>query len=110
MSVYLKAIENLPEISELCELAPRGPVNLIGAPEGAKAHVLSAFLAKTGKRAMVVSPSEAAAKEFARELSLFTGKETAYLPAADITLKPVESASYDLTESRIKENDLKLNL
>lgn len=106
MSVFFEAIKNLPELSEACELIEKGPVNFIGASEGAKAHILAAFLAKTGKRAMVISPNEATAREFSRELSLFSGSEAAYLPAADISFKTALSASYDLTESRIRAIDM----
>ena len=106
MGVFFEAIKNLPELSEACELTGKGPVNFIGASEGAKAHILAAFLEKTGKRAVVISPNEAAAREFSRELSVFTGREAAYLPAADISFKNALCASYDLTESRIRAIDM----
>ena len=76
-------------------------INILGAAEGARAHILSALMHETGKRVLVISPNELSAKEFADELENFGITDIVKLPPYDISGLEAESASFDLRGSRI---------
>ncbi len=89
------------EFAALCEAIreKKGAVHVIGAAETQKAHLLAACLSETGKRAIVVSWSESAARQMAEELSFFSDRIT-FLPQGDFIERFAESSGYALSHTR----------
>ncbi len=77
----------------------KGAVHVIGAAESQKAHLIAAMLAETGKRGVVISWSESAARQMAEELSFFSDA-VVHLPQADFMEQFAESTGYTLARAR----------
>ncbi len=101
MKKFFAPMGALSELDALCTAIheKKGPVHVIGAAETQKAHLMAASLSKTGKRAVVVSWSESAARQMAEELSFFSDRVT-FLPQGDFIERFAESSGYALSRTR----------
>ena len=73
MKEFFAPLGDLSEFNTLCEQIKmqRGAIHVVGAGENQKAHLIAALLEKTGKKGVVVSWSESAARSLYEGLSFF---------------------------------------
>ncbi len=87
------------EALKTCVRDKRGAAHVVGAAETQKAHLIAAMLRETGKRGIVISWSESAARQMAEDLSFFSETVT-HLPQGDFMEHLAESTGYALPRAR----------
>ena len=104
MKQFFAPLGALTEFNTLCAAVQekKGAVHVIGAAETQKAHLISALIHKTGKRSVVISWSESAARLIGEELSFFSDRVT-HLSQGDFIERFAESSGYDLSAARASQ-------
>ncbi|MBE7035117.1 MAG: transcription-repair coupling factor [Ruminococcaceae bacterium] len=77
------------------------PLSVTGLTEQAKAQLASYFCAQKQVGALVVCDSDYTAKNFARDLPFFLGKEAIFYPSKEIEYYRVDAKSNDLEAQRL---------
>ena len=101
MKEFFVSLSELAEFNTLIEKArnEKGTAHVVGVAETQKAHMITALLQKTGKRGVVISWNESAARILAEELSFFSDNVT-HFPQGDFIEKIAESTGYTLPRQR----------
>lgn len=101
MKEFFVSLSELAEFNTLIEKArnEKGTAHVVGVAETQKAHMITAILQETGKRGVVISWSESAARILAEELSFFSDNVT-HFPQGDFIEKIAESTGYTLPRQR----------
>ena len=103
MSDFFDVLKNLEGYQTLSEAFSKSKahINVMGAAECSRAHILASLMHETGKRVLVISANELSARQFADELESFGVTDLVRIPPYDIADFEAESASFDLRASRI---------
>lgn len=105
MSLTARLSENLRQTAEYKRLladvsAGRSAVALFGLPPTARAQVLAALCADTGRPALAVCAGEADATRLAEDLCAF-GVPAEAFPARDYVLRPIEGQNHEYEYRRL---------
>ena len=102
MKVFDKGIAALPAFASLLGdiKSRRLPAAVTGVGHIHKAHLISALSTKTGKRAVLITADESEASRMCEDLLAF-GLRVAVLPARELSLRSVESASREYEQLRL---------
>ncbi|MCL2445980.1 MAG: transcription-repair coupling factor [Oscillospiraceae bacterium] len=85
----------------------RLPMGVLGLSPVHKAHVIAALCESLPRRAIVVTPDEAAATRLRDDLQAF-GANAVFYPARDLSLRPSESRSREFEHARLAALDAML--
>lgn len=95
----------LNKSSEFCEIidkieAKAFPVNISGAADSQKAHLISSVCASLGKKPFVVTHNDIQAKRLCEDLSFFCENECVHIPPKEIVLYSVDAANHEMDNER----------
>ncbi len=102
MSIWEKGLANLPAYTAVCDdiAARRLPLSLVGLAHIHKALFVAGILRRTGRRGVVLAADEAEANRLVADLNAF-GVRSALLPARELSLRQMESASREYEQMRL---------
>ncbi len=102
MSIWEKGLASLPAYGAVCEDIARGstPISLVGLAHIHKALFIAGILRRTKQRCVVLAADEAEAHRMTADLQAF-GLRCALLPARELSLRQMESASREYEQMRL---------
>ena len=102
MGVIERSLQKQPEFAALCGDVQHGqlPVCMTGLGHIHKVLTIHALCAVTGHPAVVVVPDESEATRLCEDLTAL-GRSPLFLPARDLSLQRVESASREYEQLRL---------
>ncbi|MCL2195788.1 MAG: hypothetical protein FWB76_07560, partial [Oscillospiraceae bacterium] len=109
MSCFASLWQNSPEFNSIVKNihGHRLPMGVLGLSPVHKAHVIAALCESLPRRAIVVTPDEAAATRLRDDLQAF-GANAVFYPARDLALRPSESRSREFEHARLAALDAML--
>ncbi len=102
MSLWESGLAGLPAYQQLCAAVRggRGPVSVIGPAHIHKALLAAGLKESLGRRLVLLTSDEAEASRLAADVSAF-GLRTLLLPARELSLRVMESASREYEQMRL---------
>lgn len=103
MNVFLDVLNESEQFCALAEAIQNAgsAVNAVGTSDTQKAHLIAALLHKTGRRACIISWSDASAQKLCEDLGFFINDVT-LLPQGDFAAYGIEGMSYDVKANRVR--------
>lgn len=107
MDGYLKILDGLVDFEEITEGLKKGqsPVCVTGVADSVRAHLIFSVCTKLNKRALVVAPDVAHAKNIFEDLNYFFPGEVLFFPNRDLMFYDIEAAANDIKKQRLEVVD-----
>ncbi len=101
MNILSSILDKSKEFNEIISsLSSKSPINVNGAIDSQKAHLISTICTKLNKKAFVVTHSEISAKKLCSDLSCFLDEGCVNIPPNEVVVYKIDASDHEMENDR----------